>query len=81
MFGKTFSAVSTLVGTIIGAGILGIPYVVMQSGFGIGILNIITVYGMMILISLYTGEIVLRTKTHHQMIGYASIYLGKKEKF
>jgi len=77
---KTFIASSTLIGTVIGAGILGIPYVVMQSGFSIGLINLIVLAAIMILTTLYLGEISLRTKQTHQLTGYAAKYLGKKGK-
>jgi len=77
---KTFTGVSILVGTIIGAGILGLPYVVMRSGFGIGLLNMILVAIIILIMMLYLGEIGLRTKANHQLTGYDELYLGKKGK-
>lgn len=77
---KTFSAVSTLIGTIIGAGILGIPYVIMKTGFLIGLLNMILVLIIILPVYLYLGEIGLRTKTNHHLPGYAERYLGRKGK-
>ena len=38
---KEYEAIALLVGTIIGAGILGIPYVVARAGFWTGIVNIV----------------------------------------
>ena len=75
---KTFFAVSALIGTIIGAGFLGIPYVVMKSGFGFGLLNMLIIAVSIAIIMLYLGEITLRTKTNHQLAGYAEKYLGKQ---
>src|SRR3989338_6366946 len=77
---KTYQAISILDGTIIGAGVLGIPYVVMQSGFGIGLINIFLIAFVMTIILLYLGEIGLRTKADHHLTGYANLYLGKKGK-
>ncbi len=70
-------AIATLVGTIIGAGILGIPYVIAQAGFWTGILDIVVLGGIVLLLYLYLGEVVLRTKGLHQLPGYAEKYLGK----
>ncbi len=78
--GKTFAAVAVLIGTIIGAGILGIPFVVMKAGFGIGVLNMILVTAILLVIYLYLGEIGLRTRANHHLSGYAELYLGKKGK-
>ena len=77
---KTIAAISVMLGTIIGAGILGIPYVIMKSGFMLGTVNIIILSIIIALVSLCLGEIVLRTKSDHQLTGYAEKYLGKKGK-
>ena len=75
-----FAAASALIGTIIGAGILGIPYVVVKSGFPLGMLNLVVAGIVVMIISLYLGEITLRTKKNHQLPGYAEKYLGKNGK-
>ncbi len=72
-----FEAAATLVGTIIGAGILGIPYVIAQVGFPIGVLIMVSVAVIMLFRHLIIAEIVLRTPHVHQMPGYAGIYLGR----
>lgn len=77
---KSFAALAVLLGTIIGAGILGIPYVVSKSGFIPGAFHIILIGTLMAVITLYLGEIVLRTKTNHQLPGYAYKYLGQSGK-
>jgi len=69
-------AIATLVGTIIGAGILGIPYVTAKAGFFTGIATIIGLGIIILILYLYMGEIVLRTKGFHQLTGYAERYLG-----
>ncbi|MBW2978378.1 GerAB/ArcD/ProY family transporter [Candidatus Woesearchaeota archaeon] len=74
---SALQAIAILVGTIIGAGILGIPYVVAQAGFFTGIATIIVLGIVVLLLYLYMGEIVLRTKGFHQLTGYAQRYLGK----
>jgi len=45
-------AISILVGTIIGAGILGIPYVVAQAGFLTGMVVLVVLSVAVILINL-----------------------------
>ncbi len=77
---KTFVAISALIGTIIGAGFLGIPFVVMQSGFKIGLVHLVFIASIVALTTLYLGEIALRTKTNHHLPGYAEKYLGKTGK-
>ncbi len=75
-----FEAIATLVGTIIGAGVLGIPYIVAKSGFLTGLIDIIIIGIICLFVNLYLGEIALRTKTNHQLTGYAEKYLGKAGK-
>ena len=75
-----YTAVSILVGTCIGAGVLGIPYVAAQAGFFVA-LGYILLLGLIILfVNLYLGEISLRTGRDHQIPGYAGKYLGRKGK-
>ncbi len=71
------SGTSTIIGTVIGAGFLGIPYVVMQSGFPLGLVHLV-ILGLIVMVTmLYLGEAVLRTEKNHQLSGYAEKYLGK----
>lgn len=73
-----FTAVSVLVGTCIGAGFLGIPYVASRAGFFSALFYIVVFGLIMLLINIYLGEISLRTKGEHQLAGYSRRYLGKK---
>ena len=74
---KLWMAITTLIGTIVGAGILGIPYVVAKAGFVVGLIFIILLGLAFLYLNLFTGEIVLRTKEQHQLTGYAEKYLGR----
>ena len=78
--GKFFPALAILVGTTIGAGYLGIPYVVSKSGFLPGLAYLIFVALFILIIELYLGEISLRTRGNHQLTGYAERYIGRKGK-
>ncbi|MBU4085956.1 MAG: hypothetical protein KKB21_00080 [Nanoarchaeota archaeon] len=80
MKNKFFPALAVLVGTTIGAGFLGIPYVVSKSGFLPGVAWLIFVAIIMLFTKLYLGEVSLRTRGNHQLTGYAEKYLGKKGK-
>lgn len=71
------TGISILIGTAIGAGVLGIPYAVAKSGFIVGLIQIILIGSIILLANLYLGEICLRTKGNHQLGGYAKKYLGK----
>lgn len=73
---KFFFAISILLGTIVGAGIFGIPYVIARSGIIPGFFYLLILGGAVLLIHLFFGEIVLRTKEKHRLVGYAQKYLG-----
>jgi len=77
---RSWMAIATMVGTIVGAGILGIPYVIAKAGFLYGLLLIIGIGIAFIYLNLFAGEVVLRTKEQHQLTGYAEKYLGKRGK-
>lgn len=71
-----FSTASILSGTIIGAGIFGVPFVISKVGILPGILYLLGVAVINLLVFLLLGEVVERTKEGHQMSGLAEEYLG-----
>ncbi len=73
-------SITTLMGTIIGAGILGIPYVIAKAGYLYGFFLIVLMGFAYVFLNLFFGEVVLRTKKQHQFPGYAETYLGKAGK-
>ncbi|MEM4246962.1 MAG: aromatic amino acid transport family protein [Candidatus Woesearchaeota archaeon] len=73
-----YEAAATLVGTIIGAGVLGIPYVMAKAGFLTGLLVLLLLGVVILAVNLCIGEVVLRTKGIHQLTGYVGIYLGDR---
>lgn len=75
-----YQAIAILSGTIIGAGVLGIPYVISRSGFLVGLIDILILGITVLIIHLYLGEVILRTKENHQLMGYAECYLKKPGK-
>jgi len=77
---KFWATVFTLTGTIIGAGILGLPYVFSQAGVLIGVFWLLILGFIMVYTNLCLGEIALRTKGKHQLVGYAERYLGLQGK-
>lgn len=73
---KFWATTFTLTGTIIGAGILGLPYVFAKSGFLVGLFWLVVLGAVMLFMNLTLGEITLRTRGKHQLSGYAKRYLG-----
>ncbi len=79
MRGKnSITAISVLVGACIGAGVLGIPYVASKSGFLIALIYIVVLGAVMLFTNLCIGEVSLRTRDDHQLVGYAEKYLGMR---
>jgi len=77
-YDKQFWATTfTLTGTIIGAGILGLPYVFSQSGYLMGLFWLLFIGCVVLYVFLCLGEVALRTRNDHQLPGYAKKYLGK----
>ena len=70
-------ALSTLVGTIVGAGIFGIPFAMLKSGIVPGLFYLFLLGAIICLLHLFFGEVCLRTSGKHRLVGYANIYLGK----
>lgn len=78
--GNVFSAVALLIGTAIGAGIFGLPYVISQSGYLVGIIYIIGLGIVSTVVNLAFGEVVLSTEGTHQFPKYVEKYLGARWK-
>jgi tyrosine-specific transport protein len=76
-----YEAIATLTGCVIGAGILGIPYVVVRAGFWTGMLVILALGLVTLLVHLLVGEVTLRSSKCMQLAGYAEKYLGWKGKY
>ena len=69
-------ALSILLGTVIGAGIFGIPYVIEKSGIIPGFFYFLILGGVVLLIHLFFGEVILRTKEKARLPGLSQKYLG-----
>jgi tyrosine-specific transport protein len=70
-------AIFMITGMTIGAGVLGIPYVVAQVGLKIGLLYIVVLGAVVLALNLMLGDIAVRTKEELQIPGLAGKYLGK----
>jgi amino acid permease len=69
-------ALAVLIGTIIGAGIFGLPYVVSKSGVIPSFFYFLVLGAVALLVQLLFGEIILRTDGKMRIIGYAQKYFG-----
>jgi tyrosine-specific transport protein len=73
---KFWYAVAVLVGSTVGVGIYGMPFAFQKAGFGVGLLFLLGVAGLVLLSNLLYGEVVLRTHERHQFVGYVKKYLN-----
>lgn len=71
-----WQAIAAMMGSIMGAGILGLPYALSHGGVLNGFLLMVVVGIMIMFLHLFVGEIVLSSKNAHQLTGYANKYLG-----
>lgn len=78
IFGASVRAYMTMVGTVIGAGIFGVPYVYAKGGAGLGLAYTIGLGCFLTLVCLIFAETLLRTKQNVRLPGLAKIYLGKR---
>jgi len=74
-------AVFMITGMTIGAGVLGLPFVVAQVGIKIGLVYIFVLGIVMLFLNLMMGDIAVRTKEPLQLPGFAGKYIGKWAKY
>lgn len=70
-------ATALVVGTAIGAGIFGLPYVFSQSGIPVGIGHLVVIFLTVLMTMLAFGEVASHTPGRHQITGYTKLYLGR----
>jgi tyrosine-specific transport protein len=70
-------SVGMMIGAIVGAGVLGLPYAVAQGGFALGLLELLLLGALLVVLQLMLGEIVVQTPGHHRLVNYIGIYTGR----
>lgn len=71
-------AYMTLVGTVIGAGIFGVPFVFARSGVMLGVVYTLLLGALQIILYLMFGEILMRVRGIMRLPGIAAHVLGKR---
>lgn len=71
-----YTAVATLVGSIVGVGILGMPFAVAKVGFMPGMVMLAVLALVNVALLLMYAELTLRTSEDHEIPGYGGLYLG-----
>ena len=74
---KFLHASAVLVGTMIGVGIYGIPFVFAKAGYFVGTGWLVAIAAVMALVHLLIAELTLATNGEHQLVGYVTIWLGR----
>lgn len=77
---KFLKALAVFLGTVIGVGIFGLPFVASKAGFFVVLLYFLFIVLITILAFFLYGEVVLNTKGVHRLPGYVGEYLGEKWK-
>ena len=72
---STIRAVFILIGSIVGAGVFGVPYALAQSGLSLGLLLLFVMGVLMTVLLLMNSEVILQTPGRHRIVGYSKIYL------
>jgi len=78
---RQFLAAAMLFGTIVGAGVFGLPYAASRAGILPGVFYLLGLGIIIILTHLLLAEVVLRTRQKHRLVGYAQKYLGAWAKY
>jgi amino acid permease len=73
-----FEALAVFVGTIIGVGIFGLPYIASKVGFLVVVFYFLVLIFLTVIIHLLFGEVSRDTHKIARIPGYAEEYLGKK---
>lgn len=75
---KMLYAISMLVGTIVGVGMFGLPYVASQVGFWPMIIYLCGGAAIVIAIKLVYGEVIIASDGKKRLPGYVNEYFGRK---
>jgi tyrosine-specific transport protein len=70
-------SVGMMIGSIMGAGIFGLPFAFAQSGFALGLLELMVVACLLTILQLMFAEIVIQTPGRHRLVSYVGMYIGK----
>lgn len=75
---KILKASSILIGTIIGVGVFGLPYVAAQSGVWLTVGYLIILGAMATIIHYFYGQIVIISQRQERLVGYVKEYLDSR---
>lgn len=73
---RSILATMLFVGSMLGAGIFGLPYAFAQSGWFIGFVWLVVIGGFLFILQLMNAELTIQTPGHSRLAGIAGRYLG-----
>ena len=73
---RSLLATSVFIGSILGAGVFGLPYVFAQAGWLVGFLYLVVLGGFLLTLQLMNAEITIQTPGRKRLAGLAGAYLG-----
>lgn len=69
--------VGTMIGGMVGVGVLGLPYAFAKSGWLVGFTMLLALGFFIMLLNFMYAEVVEQTSGRHRLVGYIQKYLGK----
>ncbi len=66
-----------MIGAIVGVGVFGLPFAFAQSGFALGLLELLFLGGLLVCLQLMLAQIVVQTPGHHRLAYYVGLYQGR----
>lgn len=75
---KFIRAVATMVGSVVGVGVFGLPYVFAQAGYVTGLIVLIVLTATMVGVLFMYADVVAHTPGDHRFAGNVEAYLGKR---
>lgn len=73
---RSLRAMATLIGTIVGVGVFGLPFVIAKAGLVLGTAEFLLLAGFEFLLLLMYAEVTVHTEGTHRFSGYVRRYLG-----
>lgn len=74
--GVSLRSLQPLIGSVIGVGIFGLPYVFAQAGFTVGLIHLFIVLIVNTVVLLAYGDIIMNTSGHPRFTGIVQRYAG-----
>lgn len=71
-------AVGTMVGSVVGVGVFGLPYAFVQSGPALGALVLLAIAALLGTLQLMYAEVALHVPGSHRLVGYTRQVLGER---